>query len=43
MDLKVEGDTFYLKQDDVVVVNPNKKHSYECSEDILMASFYISF
>lgn len=43
MELKVEGDTFYLKQDDVVVVNPNKKHSYKCSEDILMASFYISF
>lgn len=43
MELKVESDTFVLKQDDIVVVNPNKKHSYKCSEDILMASFYISF
>lgn len=43
MELKVEADTFHLKQDDIVVVNPNKKHSYKCSEDILMASFYISF
>lgn len=43
MELKVEGDTFNLKQDDIVVVNPNKRHSYKCSENILMASFYISF
>ena len=43
MELKVEEDTFHLKQDDVVVVNANKKHTYKCSEDILMASFYISF
>ncbi|WP_459482485.1 GH39 family glycosyl hydrolase [Clostridium saccharoperbutylacetonicum] len=43
MELKVEADIFKLKQDDFVVVNPNKKHSYKCSEDILMASFYISF
>jgi len=43
MELKVEADTFHLKQDDIVVINPNKKHSYKCSEDILMASFYISF
>jgi beta-xylosidase/AraC-like DNA-binding protein len=43
MELKVEADIFKLKQDDFVVVNPNKKHSYKCSQDILMASFYISF
>lgn len=43
MELKVEADIFHLKQDDVVVINPNKKHSYKCSDDILMASFYISF
>jgi len=43
MEIRVEGDIFQLKQDDIIVVNPNKKHSYKCSEDILMASFYISF
>jgi beta-xylosidase/AraC-like DNA-binding protein len=43
MELKVEGDTFHLKREDIVVVNANRKHSYKCSSDILMASFYISF
>lgn len=43
MELKIEGDTFNLKQDDFVVVNANKKHSYKCSDNILMASCYISF
>jgi len=43
MEIRVESDIFHLKQDDVIVVNPNKKHSYKCSEDILMASFHISF
>lgn len=43
MELKVEGDKFLLKQDDIVVINPNKKHSFKCSEDILMASFNISY
>ena len=43
MELKVEEDTFHLKREDIVVVNANRKHSYKCSSDILMASFYISF
>nr|WP_253201839.1 helix-turn-helix domain-containing protein [Clostridium sp. DSM 17811] len=43
MELEVEADKFHLEQDDFVVINANKKHSYKCSENILMASFYISF
>ncbi len=43
MELTVEKDTFYLEKDDLVVVNANRRHSYKCSENILMASFYISF
>jgi len=43
MELKIETDIFHLKQDDIVVVNANKRHSYKCSENILMSSCYISF
>lgn len=43
MELNIEENIYNLKNDDILVINPNQKHSYQCSENILMGSFIISF
>lgn len=43
MELTVEKETFKLKQEDVIMINTNKKHSYVASVDILTANFQVSY
>lgn len=40
---RIADQEYAAGSDDIVVVNPNKRHSYQASEDILMGYFQINF
>ncbi|WP_160689570.1 helix-turn-helix domain-containing protein [Clostridium sp. C2-6-12] len=43
MEINVEDDIYNLNADDILVINPSNKHSYKCSENILIGNFIVSF
>lgn len=43
LDVTVGEQTVCMKQEDILVVNANKKHSFKASEDILLARLYITY
>lgn len=43
MQLQVSNQEFSLKKDDIVVINANKKHSFEASEDVLYCEITIAY
>ncbi|WP_315108802.1 helix-turn-helix domain-containing protein [Clostridium intestinale] len=42
-EVKIIEEVFQMNKDDVVVINPNKKHSYKASKDALIGIFMIEF
>ncbi len=43
LDVKIGEQTTHMKQEDILVVNANKRHSFKASEDILLAKLYITY
>ena len=43
LDVTVGEQVTHMKQEDILIVNANKKHSLKGSEDILLAKLYITY
>ena len=43
LDVTVGEQDTHMKQEDILVINANKKHSFKASEDILLARLYITY
>ncbi|WP_099466959.1 GH39 family glycosyl hydrolase [Konateibacter massiliensis] len=41
--LQVEKEVFEMKADDLIIINSNKRHSYQANGDVLLGCFHISY
>lgn len=42
-EISIQNDTFQAHPEDILVINANKKHSYQSTEDVLLAYFEIDY